>query len=236
MIQAITFDLWNTLFTNRFYMEKRLNLFNQFLSARGITYSESEIKNAFDLAFRLPRRDFKKNNHIYTEHRILRMLKILNLNLSINDKDYIKNEFEAAMLNDPPSLKKGVKYTLEELAIDYKIGLISNTGITPGHIINNVFQEYKILEYFQVKVFSDEIGFLKPHPILFNTALKKLDCSPRNTIHIGDLLETDIKGAKDCNMYTVWVNDSSNEKSQKIKPDYEIQEISEVISIIKNII
>jgi len=235
MIQAITFDLWNTLFNNRFYTEMRLNWFTQFLNENNIFYSKSNVENAFKLAFHLPPRNFKENTHICTEDIISNMLKILQIDLSKKHKHIVKNEFEEVMLMDPPSLKKGAKPTLKELSSDYKIGLISNTGITPGRIIIKVFQEYNILQYFQVVIFSDEIGFKKPHPILFNTALKKLECRPQDAIHIGDILETDIKGAKECNMHTIWFNDSFSQKSQQIKPDYEINEISEVIPIIKNI-
>ena len=235
MIQAITFDLWNTIFTNRFYTEKRFNWFIQYLSEKNISLSKIELENAFKISFDLSRRNYEENNHIYTEDRILRILKILQIDLDKSDRDIIKKKFEEVMLDDPPSLKKGVKKTLEELSSDYKIGLISNTGITPGRIITKVFQEYNILQYFQAIIFSDEIGYYKPHPILFNIALKKLECEPKNAIHIGDILETDIKGAKECNMFTIWINDSFSEKSKTIKPDYEIQEISEVIPIINNI-
>lgn len=236
MIRAITFDLWNTLFINRFYRELRVNRFIQILEDNNILHTKIEVENAFESAFNLPRRNFEDNDHIYTKDRIIKLLEILQIDLSKKDFDVLKNEFEEAMLKDPPPLKKGVKRTLEELSSDYKIGLISNTGITPGRIITKVFEEYEVLQYFQVKIFSDEIGYYKPHPILFKTALKGLSCNPRNAIHIGDLLETDIKGAKDCNMHTIWFNDSFSKKSKKIKPDYEIREISEVISIIYNII
>ena len=139
------------------------------------------------------------------------------------------------MLKDPPSLKIGVKQTLEELSSDYKIGLISNTGITPGRIISKVFQEYEIFQYFDVKIFSDEIGYYKPHKILFKTALESLKCIPQNAIHIGDKLETDIKGAQDYNMHTVWFNELKSPKSEKVQPDYEIHKISEVIQIIQKL-
>lgn len=236
MIQAITFDLWNTIFNNRFYTEMRLHWFSQFLNEKGISQSEIDIENTFKFGLHLHKRNFENNYHIYTKDRILEVLKILKIDLSKKDKAIIKKEFEEVMLIAPPSLKKGTRQTLETLSSDYKIGLISNTGITPGRIIIKVLQEYNILQYFQVKIFSDEIGYYKPHPILFNKALKKLECDPRNAIHIGDILETDVKGAKECNMHTIWFNDSFSKKSKKIKPDYEIREISEVISIIYNII
>ncbi len=235
MIKAITFDLWNTIFDNRFYSDFRLNFFTLFIEKKQIVYDLQEIKNSFNLAFYLPERNYEENDHIYTEDRIAKMLDLLKIDLTERDKELIKNEFEEIILNDPPSLKTGVKQTLEELSSDYKIGLISNTGITPGRIISKVFQEYEIFQYFDVKIFSDEIGYYKPHKIIFKTALESLNCIPQNAIHIGDNLETDIKGAQDYNMYTVWFNESKSPKSEKIQPDYEIHEINEVLQIVQKI-
>ena len=235
MIQAITFDLWNTIFTNKFYSDLRLKYLTQFLESKGISYSLDKIKTAFGFAFSLPERNYDENDHIYTKDRINKMLNKLNLDLTVIDRELIKKEFEEAILKDPPPLKSGVKQTLEELSSDYKIGLISNTGITPGRVISRVFQEYDIFKFFQVKIYSDEIGHYKPHSLLFKTALKEIGCSPQNSIHIGDKLETDIKGAKDNNMHTIWFNDSNALGSEKIQPDYEIHTITEVIQIVKNL-
>ncbi|MFX1531278.1 MAG: HAD family hydrolase, partial [Promethearchaeota archaeon] len=84
-------------------------------------------------------------------------------------------------------------------------------------------------------VFSDESGFFKPHPMMFKIPLEKLKCKAQNAIHVGDRLETDIKGANDYKMYSVWFNDSDNPNSLEIQPDYEIQEIYEVIKIVNDL-
>lgn len=235
MIKAITFDLWNTIFENKFYSDFRLNLFILFLKQVQIVYDLQKIKNSFNLAFSLPERKYDENEHIYTEDRLSKMLEILQIDLTESHKHLIKNLFEKVMLKDPPLLKKGVKQTLEELSSDYKIGLISNTGITPGRIICKVFQGCEILKYFDVKIFSDEVRYYKPHKLIFKTAIESLNCIPQNVIHIGDNLETDIKGAQDFNMYTVWFNESKSPKSESIHPDYEIHEICEVLQIIQKL-
>ncbi len=233
MIYTITLDLWNTIFNNKSYSDFRLDFFIQFLEKKHIAISLEEIKKAFHLAFYLPERNYKKNNHIYTEQRITNLLKNLKIKLSEIDINLIKNRFEGAMLRDPPLLKMGVIKTIEELSSNYKLGLISNTGVTPGRIINKIFQRYEIFKYFKAMIYSDEIGYYKPHKILFETALEHLKCRPQNVIHIGDNLETDIKGAKDCNFYTIWFNESKLPKLENIEPDYEICKFTEIIQIIK---
>jgi len=237
MIQAITFDLWNTLLTNKVYSDMRLSFFTNFLETRGIIHSFKMVKEAFSLAFNLPPRDLEriKYRHIYTMTRILKMLEILNIELSEFNKNLIKQNFEDTMLIDPPLLKTGVKQTLKILSSDYKLGLISNTGASPGRIIIKVLENYKILQYFQTTIFSDETGFYKPSPTMFETALKNLNCEPQNAIHVGDRLDTDIKGAKESNMVTIWINDSFSSRPIYSQPDFEIQQISDVIEIIKRL-
>lgn len=237
MIQAITFDLWNTLFSNKFYSDMRISFFTNFLETQRIIYSFKTVKEAFYLAFKSPPRDLKRieYRHIYTLTRILKMLEILNIEFSESNINNIKQNFENRMLIDPPPLKTGVKETLIKLSSNYKLGLISNTGVTPGKIIKEVLENYKILQYFHTTIFSDETGFYKPSPIMFETALKNLNCDPKNAMHVGDLLETDIKGAKESNMLTIWINDSYSSRSINIKPDFEIQQIPEIIEIIKRL-
>ena len=237
MIQVITFDLWNTLFSNKPYTEKRLQLFFSFLQKRKNFFPFDQFKNAFDAKFHFSEVTFEeiKFHHIYTEERILSVLEALKVKIPQSDVDLLTKEFEVIMLQDHPPLKIGVKETLEVLAPDYKIGLISNTGVTPGKVINQVLEDFELLQYFDLTVYSDETGLFKPHPKMFEIPLDKFDCSPKNAIHIGDMLETDIKGAKDYKMKTIWVNNGNSPKPTVILPDYEIKQISEVIQIIRDL-
>ena len=237
MIQLVTFDLWNTLFTNKHYTDMRLDYFIQFLNKNHIPFSLKEVMDAFNSTFQvldvnLEEIDYR---HIYTYERISRLLLALNIKISKSECKDIEINFEEMMLKDPPLLKNGVKEALKELSESYKIGLISNIGISPGWVIEKVFKIHDIEKYFKLTLFSDETGYYKPKPIMFERALKKLKCKPQNAIHIGDRLETDIKGANACNMFTIWLNDSNSPKSKNIQPDYEVDQIFDVIQIIKEI-
>ncbi len=238
MIQAITFDLWNTLITNKSHSEQRLQYFFQFLQEREIFIPFEDLKNAYDKKFHFSEVTFEEIEfrHIYTVDRILNVLKEIKTEISKADLDHLRQEFESMMLQDPPQLKDGVKKTLEELVSSYQIGLISNTGVTPGRILSKVLDGHDILDFFDVTVFSDESGFFKPHLKMFKMPLKKLKCKAQNAIHVGDILETDIKGANDYKMYSIWINDSDKPKSIYIQPDYEIQQIYEIVKIVSDLI
>jgi putative hydrolase of the HAD superfamily len=237
MIQAIMFDLWNTLFINKSYSKQRLEHLFQFLQKRQNFLSFDELRSAYNKRFHLSEVTFEEIEfrHIYTEDRISNVLSELNITISKDNMEIIKQDLESQMLQDPPLLKPGVKKTLVELAPNYQIGLISNTGVTPGRILSKLLDVYEILDLFDVKIFSDETGYFKPHPKMFEIPLKKLRCKAQNAIHIGDMLETDVKGANEFQMTSIWFNDANKTESLEIKPNYEIREISEVIQIIKDL-
>ena len=237
MIQAIMFDLWNTLFINKSYSKQRVENLFQFLQEREKSLSFEELTTAYNKKFHFTEVTFEEIEfrHIYTEDRILNVLNELNIVISKDDLEIIKQDLESLMLQNPPLVKTSVKKTLEILSSNYQIGLISNTGVTPGRVLSKVLGEHKILDFFDATFFSDETGYFKPHPKMFEIPLKTLRCKAQNAIHIGDMLETDVKGANEFQMTSVWFNDTNKTNSLNITPDYEIKEISEVIELISNI-
>ncbi|TFF63514.1 MAG: HAD family hydrolase [Promethearchaeota archaeon] len=237
MIKAITFDLWNTVIKNKFYSNERINFFLDILKKKNIDLSYETIKNAFEKVFYFHDINLKeiKYRHMHTKERLENLLNFLDLELNKKIKEEIKEQFESILLQDPPELRKGVKETLKKLSENYKIGLISNTGVTPGPILSKALEKRGILKYFDSTSYSDEIGVYKPHKRIFKETLKNLQCKPKQSIHIGDILETDIQGAKRFGMKAILIRDSKFENPHKIEPDYEIFEIPEVIEIVREI-
>ncbi|MHA2398119.1 MAG: HAD family hydrolase [Promethearchaeota archaeon] len=237
MISVVTFDLWNTLFSKKSYSEIRLTSLYNFLEKQGIPISSNTVENAYHSKFHFHEVTFEDINfhHIYTKERITRVFKELELKIEEKEIEKLRLEFESLMIDNPPLLKKGVTDTLEELAADYQLGLISNTGVTPGPIISQVLENYGILQYFDVTIYSDETGLFKPHPKMFEIPLNELNCKATNAIHIGDMIETDVKGANEFDMLSIWLNDSNEINTTDIEPDYEISQISDAVPIIKSL-
>ncbi|MFW9952007.1 MAG: HAD family hydrolase [Candidatus Thorarchaeota archaeon] len=237
MIKAITFDLWNTLFENISYSDERLSILFENLININHNIQISTLRTLYNKYFSFINPDFKSINHhhVYAKERITHLLNDLKINLSSIELNSLIKQLENVMLKNPPSLKSGVKETLITLSQKYKLGIISDTGITPGRIIRIALNQYDLLNLFQITIFSDETGYYKPHIFAFKAALDKLECKPEDSIHIGDLLETDIKGAKNFKMSTIWLRSPSNKFQIDIQPDYEIDKISEVIEIVESI-
>jgi len=237
LISTITFDLWKTIFSEISYTNNRKTLLVKFLKERDLEISQEFLNKIYDdnFSFLIPNDRSKDYRHIHTRDTLIFLFSNLNIDICETDIVTLQEQFEVLALENPPSLKFGVVETLEVLHKDYSIGLISDTGITPGRIIKQIFDYYDILKYFEVLIFSDETSYRKPHPIAFRSALNVLNCLPQNAIHVGDLLGTDIKGAKDYGMFTIWVNNLDNQERSDITADYTIHQLPEVIKILKSL-
>ena len=99
-------------------------------------------------------------------------------------------------LAKPPEIFEAAPAVLATLARDYSIGLICNTGASPGVVLRNVLHRAGLLSFFGVTIFSDEIGWRKPHLSVFAAAADGLGLGADECVHIGDDPWTDGHGAK----------------------------------------
>jgi putative hydrolase of the HAD superfamily len=85
-----------------------------------------------------------------------------------------------------------------------KIGLISNT-----QRCLTSFQTHFALEgLFAVALSSSDHGYMKPHPSIFEAALRMADVCPGEAVMVGDSLAHDIEGARRLGMRAVLVSRS----------------------------
>jgi putative hydrolase of the HAD superfamily len=102
-----------------------------------------------------------------------------------------------------------VPASLEALADnDVLIGLISNS-----HRSLESFQEHFELDgLIDVAVSSSQHGFMKPHPSIFEAALKLAGVAADNAMMVGDSLTQDIDGARRVGMRGVLVRRSGTDE------------------------
>ena len=92
---------------------------------------------------------------------------------------------------------------LQDLAArGVKIGLISNS-----HRSLASFQQHFELEgLITTAVSSSEHGYLKPHPSIFEAALKLAEVEPADAVMVGDSVPHDIEGARRVGMRGILVH------------------------------
>ena len=95
------------------------------------------------------------------------------------------------------------KELLHALAGRFRLGIISDTWLTPGAVPRLMLKRHGLLGCFSAFVFSDESGTLKPHERPFRLALAALDVTPTEAVHVGDSERRDVVGALDQGMTAV---------------------------------
>jgi putative hydrolase of the HAD superfamily len=106
------------------------------------------------------------------------------------------------------------------------------------HIITNGFNEVQfrklknsgIDQYFERVVTSDNSGFQKPHPKIFEFALSSANAKKSESLMIGDNWDIDILGAKKFGMDQIYFNPEHLEHSEKAT--FEISRIEELMDIL----
>ena len=102
-------------------------------------------------------------------------------------------------LEYPPVPMPGAIEALRTLtARGIRLGIVSNTGRTPGLVLRRILERHDMLRYFDplAITYSDEVGFRKPDARIFARALDALKVEPARAPHVGDNLDSDIVGAQ----------------------------------------
>jgi len=92
---------------------------------------------------------------------------------------------------------------LERLRRRYRLALISNYPC--GESIRRSLQRTGLDTLLEVVVVSGDVGHVKPHPILFETAVRQLGVAPGEAIYIGDNWLGDIQGAKRAGLHAAHI-------------------------------
>lgn len=119
---------------------------------------------------------------------------------------------------------------LRELAArGLKVGLISNSH----RCLASFQQHFELHGLIAAAISSSEHGYLKPHPSIFDAALKLLGVSAGESVMVGDSLAHDIEGARRVGMRGVLVQRSSDHTPSAVPADVPIiSDLSELVALL----
>ena len=127
----------------------------------------------------------------------------------------------------------GAPELLGELYRKYRHYIVSNgtAKVQEGRIGSS-----GITKYMDGIFISQILGANKPDKQFFDICFAEIpDFSLSETVIIGDSLSSDIKGGINAGITTVWFNPKGIENDSDIKPDYTINELSEVPGLLSQI-
>ncbi len=83
---------------------------------------------------------------------------------------------------------------------------------------------------------SEEIGANKPDPEFFRRAFAQIpDFDPEKAIMVGDSLTSDILGGINAGIRTVWINPCHRPARADIRPDFEIENLSQLPQLLEKL-
>jgi putative hydrolase of the HAD superfamily len=93
----------------------------------------------------------------------------------------------------------GTRDALERLRKEYAIAVISNAD---GRI-DAVLRRCGIVDCFQSITDSGKVGHEKPHPAIFEAALREMKAEAAESLYVGDVYSVDYVGARQAGMQAV---------------------------------
>jgi HAD superfamily hydrolase (TIGR01509 family) len=114
-------------------------------------------------------------------------------------------------------LKKGIKNFLEKLRNDgVKTALATSNDWS---VVDKVLERYDLRDYFDVITTSEEVGYQKPDPGIFNITAEKLELEADDCLVIEDSL-SGIMAARDAGMKVIAIAKDKLEGADLLIKDY----------------
>jgi putative hydrolase of the HAD superfamily len=206
MLKAVTFDLWQTLILDtpeglRRAREDRVRGIHRLLSREGITADVEAVGQAYDAVGDRLEEVWATCRDVGSRGQVRLLLENLGLDGTVPADGVLMDQLEDAyclpILSALPVANTGALDVLRTLSSrGLALGLVCNTGRTPGKMLRLVLERLGLAPYLRVLSFSDEVGLRKPHPEIFRRTLTPLGVEPAEAAHIGDDARTDVAGAQ----------------------------------------
>jgi len=122
----------------------------------------------------------------------------------------------------------------------YRMGVISNTSSRTQ--VFRTLEEYGIANYFECVILSSIEGVRKPHPAIFEAALKAMGSGASSTAYVGDTLSRDVIGSKRAGYALAFqirsfltAGSDAQVAAGSTQPDFVVEHLGEIVAILDNL-
>jgi putative hydrolase of the HAD superfamily len=205
MIKAIAFDLWETLITNSGHVTREHKRVRLDRIARILSTTTESLEVAYRQTWeRCQELYWSVDKDVPCRTQIEHFVEALQLEVDEPTMQALEDAYATAAVEALPTAVSGAQEVLSALtASGYRLGLISNTGRTPGYALRTILELLGLGQFFHAMVFSNEHGECKPQPSIFNALRASLGVEFDEMLFVGDNLYADVYGAQKCGMAAV---------------------------------
>lgn len=244
MIRGITFDLWHTVLRepvedfSGFLRRKRTRMMMEVFHNHNLPLHLEGIERAYDVQTERLWQIWNRGVDIDQKAQIGIMLSELGIPADQVDEalveDLLRPYNDAISLVPPVPLDGAGELFTSLKNRGMSLGIISNTGRTHGDFFRGLLGKYDLARYFDVMMFSNEIGIRKPNREIFLKTLEKMDISPEEAMHVGDDSDNDIIGARKAGMRTILVLLPGRDPDRG-HPDFVVSKVQEVLRVVEEL-
>jgi putative hydrolase of the HAD superfamily len=255
MIEAVTFDFWDTIAVDDSDEPKRRRLglpskadarVELFVAHIGRRHPEIAPQRAAD-AYRQANERFRHDWH--THHRTPSVRQRVNFAyecLSIRPEpghyaellreiDALSREIETMEVRIAPDFAPQVHWALQTLAAEYPLGIISDAIHTTGRGIRHLLYQQGMGHFFRFMIFSDEVGASKPSPKVFRYASQALGLPTEKFVHVGDRESNDIAGPLAVGMRSILYTGVIDRGSERTRASAVCRHFSELPDLVRRL-
>jgi REG-2-like HAD superfamily hydrolase len=102
---------------------------------------------------------------------------------------------------DAWQLAPAAKETFQALGERVPLGILSNWDSR----LEPTLEFMGVLDFFSHRVISYQVGHEKPHPRMFEEAVRQSGVLPEQILHVGDSREWDVQPARELGLQVIWV-------------------------------
>ncbi|HEX5593831.1 MAG TPA: HAD family hydrolase [Solirubrobacterales bacterium] len=204
MIEAVTFDFWNTIaqVPDGAMSAARRRAVVAACEEGGVAVEEALLEASLDEVRVRWEASWGEGVHLHPEEGAEMLVRALGAEGDGGAR--VAAAFLGAIREVELELAPGIGPALEELGErGVRIGIVCDVGFSGGEMLREMLAREGLLGHFDGWSFSDETGHYKPAPQAFEAALAALDARPEEALHVGDLRRTDVTGAAALGMKTV---------------------------------
>lgn len=222
MIQAVVFDLDNTLVDFMAMKRQAVDAAIAAMMDAGLNLTFDQVKNHIDSIYKELGIEYQQ----VFDRLLMDVLGHVDPRIISAGIIAYRRAREAALKPYPH-----VTATLMQLnRRGIKMGILSDAP-TREAWLRLCFINYH--HFFDVVVTFDDTGVRKPNPLPFTTVLSRLDVDPGNALMVGDWAERDMVGARNVGMKTAFAKYGDSFGNQDVRDvDYILNDIKDLLEIV----
>lgn len=186
-IDLVLLDVGGPVYDDRAYRDALLRAVRELAAEDGREVDEAEFQQVYD------ERRQAQGGSLRTA--------VAERFLTAQDRQRLSERAERYWEYPPSALHDDVLPTLRRLAGRYTIAIVANQRA----VVVDALRRDGVADFVDVWAISEVVGAEKPDPRIFRHALREAGVDAAHAVHVGNRLDTDVRGAHRVGLRAVWV-------------------------------